>query len=289
MDHSLTAVVVTFRPDADVVKNIQTLAQQVGDIVVVDNGSNMQMLAPLRALATAGQCALVEMGFNAGLGAALNAGLHAAYARGAQATFLFDQDSRIADGFVTAMTRCLAEAPSEIGIVIPHYIDRSTNEEIPPLRVNGGPIEAVMTSGALMRRIVTEKAGFFDESLFIDCTDYELSLRMRRAGFSIIQADGALLYHAPAARVRVRFAGRTLCTVSHYSPKRRYYIARNSAVLLRQAGRDFPGFKRALWRSYIAETAKILLFEKDKIQSARMILRGIRDARRGRMGYVIPL
>jgi hypothetical protein len=51
----------------------------------------------------------------------------------------------------------------------------------------------------------------------------------------------------------------------------------------------FPGLYRSLLRATIAETVKAMLFEKHRLRSASMILRGIRDARRHVTGYTVKL
>jgi rhamnosyltransferase len=286
VDVRTTAIVVTFRPDEDVWENIRHLAEQLDDIVVVDNGSSAEQLAPARALARAGRCTLVEMGRNAGLGAALNAGLAEARRHGAATVLLFDQDSRVGPGFVDAITAFSREAGA--AIVVPGYIDRATQEEIPLLRVGEGPVEAVMTSGMTLSLTAIDEIGLFDEGLFIDCTDYEYSTRARQRGYQLLQCRAATLFHAPANRKKVVAFGRTICTVSHYSSRRRYYIARNTIYVLRMS-KGFPALRRSLLRATAAETVKAMLFEKNRLRSAGMILRGIRDARRHVTGYTVKL
>jgi rhamnosyltransferase len=282
----ITAVVVTFRPDEDVWENVRCLAEQLDDVVIVDNGSSADQLAPAYALAGAGRHVVVEMGRNAGLGAALNAGLAAARQHGAGMVLLFDQDSRVAPGFVDTITAFASKNPA--AIVVPRYIDRSTDAEIPPLRVGQGPIEAIMTSGMTLSMEAVDKIGAFDEGLFIDCTDYEYSTRARQFGFQLLQCRDATLFHSPAKRKKVIVFGRELCTVSHYSSERRYYIARNSIYVLKLS-KKFPALRKSLLRATAAETVKAMLFEKHRIRSAAMIVRGIMHAQRNITGYTVKL
>lgn len=281
-----SAIVVTFHPDDDVERNLRALVAEADDVVVADNGSSPAELAGIEAMANAGELTLIKLGRNAGLGAALNAGLREVRARGSQWVCLFDQDSRVAPGFVDAITTFAGEA--ERALVVPRYIDRSTQEEIPLLRIGDGPVEAVMTSGMTLSLAAVEEIGLFDEGYFIDCTDYEYSTRARQLNYQLLQCGQATLYHAPAKRKKVVVFGRTICTVSHYSPKRRYYIARNSVYILRMS-RTFPGLYRSLLRATVAETVKAMLFEKHRLRSAGMILRGVRDARRHVTGYTVKL
>lgn len=286
MTEVTSAIVVTFHPDDDVTQNLLALVAQTGNVIVADNGSTPAELTAIKAMADAGELTLIRLGYNAGLGAALNAGLHEVRALGANWVCLFDQDSRIAPGFVKAITTFAGEAGK--ALVVPRYIDRATDEEIPLLRIDGGPIEAVMTSGMTLSLAAVEKIGLFDEGYFIDCTDYEYSTRARRLGYHLQQCVDATLFHAPAKRQKVIVFGYTFCTVSHYSPNRRYYIARNSIYMLR-ASKDFPGLYRSLLRATIAETVKAMFFEKKRMYSFVMILRGIKDAHYKVTGYTIKL
>ncbi|RSU47178.1 glycosyltransferase family 2 protein [Sphingomonas sp. S-NIH.Pt15_0812] len=281
-----SAIVVTFHPDDDVDRNLRALVAEGGHVVVADNGSSPAELAGIEALANAGELTLIKLGRNAGLGAALNAGLREVRERGSQWVCLFDQDSRIAPGFIDAITTFAGEA--ERALIVPRYIDRSTQEEIPLLRIGDGPVEAVMTSGMTLSLAAVEEIGLFDEGYFIDCTDYDYSTRARQLGYALLQCSNVTLYHAPAKRKKVVVLGRTICTVSHYTPKRRYYIARNSIYILKMS-RMFPGLYRSLLRATIAETVKAMLFEKHRLRSAGMILRGIRDARRHVTGHTVKL
>lgn len=286
MTGNTSAIVVTFHPDDDVVQNLRALVAEAGLVVVADNGSSPAELAAIEAMAGAGQLTLIKLGRNAGLGTALNAGLREVRARGARWVCLFDQDSRVAPGFVEAITNFAEDAGK--ALVVPRYIDRATQEEIPLLRIDEGPVEAIMTSGMTLSLTAVEQIGLFDEGYFIDCTDYEYSTRARQKGYQLLQCEQATLFHAPAKRKKKVILGRTICTVSNYSPQRRYYIARNSMYIL-QMSKEFPGLYRSLLRATIAETVKAMLFEKQRLRSARMILRGIRDASQRVTGYTIKL
>lgn len=281
-----SAVVVTFHPDDDVTQNLRALIAETGNVIVVDNGSSSAELAAIELMSNAGDLTLITMGRNAGLGAALNVGLHEVRSRGAHWVSLFDQDSRIAPGFIDKITAFTSDAGS--AIVVPRYIDRATHEEIPLLRIGNGPIEAIMTSGMTLGVAEIDKIGLFDETFFIDCTDYEYSTRARQHGYELQQCTTATLFHAPAKRKKIIVFGREMCTVSHYSPKRRYYIARNSVYIL-QMSKDFPALRRSLFRATAAETVKAMLFEKHRFRSAGMIMRGIWDARRHITGYTVKL
>ena len=69
-------------------------------------------------------------------------------------------------------------------------------------------------------------------------------------------------------------------TLPNHSPLRYYYRFRNNFVLYREDKRFFRGIRRADRHQVI----KILLFENNKTEKLRMICRGIRDAKAGKLG-----
>src|SRR5580698_7152472 len=95
----ICAVVVTFRPEANVWDNLAKLRCQAETLVVVDNGSPPESLAPFRALPADAGFTLIENKANLGIAAALNAGVRWAKTRGFEYVVLFDQDSAVTDGF----------------------------------------------------------------------------------------------------------------------------------------------------------------------------------------------
>jgi rhamnosyltransferase len=93
--NGVCAVVVTFHPASEVLANLSQVHQQVQNVVVVDNGSRLESLAPLRAASASAGFHLIENGENLGVATALNIGIRQAQALGAVWVLLFDQDSAL--------------------------------------------------------------------------------------------------------------------------------------------------------------------------------------------------
>src|ERR1700677_4481751 len=97
--NGVCAVIVTFRPQAEVLENLAAVRRHVEAMVVVDNGSTEDRLSPLREAARTLDFILIENGRNLGLPAALNIGMAQAERLGFHWLCLFVQDSGITDGF----------------------------------------------------------------------------------------------------------------------------------------------------------------------------------------------
>ena len=281
VEDGVCAVVVTFHPDAEVAENLRLLLPQVERVFVVDNGSTAKELEPLRGL----NLSLIENGTNLGIATALNVGIRAAQAEEFGWVLLFDQDSRVTEGFAEQMLADFRTSrwAERLRILTPRYVDRRTGVE---LKSSGGThgLDAATTSGSLTRMATFDELGFFADELFIDQVDYELSLRVRAAG-GVIAEGSAVLLHAPGEPKVGRLFGRNFRS-ANYSPLRRYYQERNKVWMLRRYGRRFPGF---CWKQFAVSTedlVKVLAVEEDKVRKCRAFLHGWRDGVRGRMGPV---
>jgi rhamnosyltransferase len=282
--HSVCAVIVSYNPCSDILRNIATLRPQVSSIVVVDNGSSEQNLAILRGARFEYGFELIENGANLGIAVALNIGVREVRAKGCSWVALFDQDSRVEPGFIDSMlTACKnAPNPSKVGIVCPVYLDTSTGIAFPIQRSKTGEVLSAMTSGSLIPTELFDRIGTFNEPLFIDYVDIEFCVRTRRAGYRIVQSSRAVLHHSLGRITRHRLLGRWFASTNH-SAVRRYYITRNRLRVLWQFMGDWPWSPKEV-RSVLMETIKVVLVEQDRLAKLRNIVLGSVDALRGRMG-----
>jgi rhamnosyltransferase len=281
----VSAVVITFHPDGEVVANLQALREQVDHLIVVDNGSGASELAPLRQLRNEFPHELLENGANLGIATALNIGVRRSLELGAEWIMLFDQDSQVTPGFTRAMVQAFLESPwgERLGTMTPVYIDKRLRVTIPMNRAPEG-MEASMTSGSLYPASIFQRFGFFRDELFIDGVDYEYSLRLRRAGLVIEETPNASLLHSPGSPRPYVIGNRVWFRSTNYSPIRRYYQERNKLWVTRHYMAAFPAFCLKLFYSSAKELIKIMLAEKDKWQKLNFFFRGILDGLRNRMG-----
>src|SRR5215471_20349493 len=100
---SVCAVVVTYNPAPTFVDNALAIATQVGQVVVVDNGSSGGTESQLQRLDTAIGCHLIRNRENLGIAAALNLGVRYGIDGGFEWICTFDQDSQVCDEFVSKM------------------------------------------------------------------------------------------------------------------------------------------------------------------------------------------
>jgi rhamnosyltransferase len=287
---SVGAIIVSYNPSRELLRNIEILAGQVGRVVVVDNTPRSNPQTVIDELEQSRQCTLIRNGRNLGIAAALNLGVQQAISQGCEWIFTFDQDSRIGKGYIEAMISAYTESnnPANIGVVCPIYRDAQLGAVWPfPRGLNGQPL-MYMTSGSLMKRESYQKLGPFEEQLFIDGVDTEYALRMRAAGYIIIESN-VVLNHSLGKMTPHLFAGHNIFVTNH-NPQRRYFITRNRIVLLRRyMGKDREWTAHELtdfWKGTVA----LLLFEQNRWSKIAYMLRGAWDGIFGRLGSrgIIP-
>ena len=279
------AVIVTYHPRAEMVTNLSTTHAQVQGMVVVDNGSSPEELAPLQQAASHVGFELIENGENLGIAEGLNRGIASAKAQGFSWVVLFDQDSRVTEGYLDAMFETWKVHPhrARIASLHPQYVEPGTH--IGPIikrASDGGPIVSI-TSGALMPTWIFDRIGYFVTEYFIDEVDTEYCLRIRAAGYILADSQNAVLIHSVGEpRYASLFGFRFRPT--HHSAVRRYYMSRNRIAVFRKYITIFPGW--VFWAMYVAakDTAKALIGEEDRARKFRNFLLGTWDGLTGRMG-----
>jgi rhamnosyltransferase len=251
----------------------------------VDNGSTAEELIPLRASRDQLNFRLIENKENLGIAEALNQGVRWAKGQTYPWVILFDQDSKITEGFVSLMLAAWAVHPrrKQLGSIHPRYVNPATGKEPIVLRAkDGGPVIS-LTSGALMPAWIFDRAGWFASEFFIDEVDREYSYRIRAAGYLLADAREAVLLHSAGQPQPRKLLGFTF-TPMHHNPTRRYYMSRNRIALYK---RYFPIFPRWILQSMnesLRETIKCFIGEQDRRRKLRSFLIGTWDGLIGKMG-----
>lgn len=279
MAERVAAVIVAYRPERAVLVNLASYVDQVDAVYVVDNTEEPES-GFAAEVARDERVTYVANNRNLGIATALNQGARAARDAGFEWLLTMDQDSTATPGMVEALMRCALAEPDGIGVVSP--VHRQVGGE--PREVEPGCHEVLtaMTSGNIVSLAALSRVGWFMDELFIDQVDNEICLRLRRAGLQVLESGDADLLHRVGQIRKHRFPYPAYST--NHSPLRRYYIARNRLWVGRMYAKDYPEFERFERRQMLKDVVKIVLYEDRKWAKLRMIRRGLRDARAGRLG-----
>jgi len=281
------AVAVAYHPDAECPARFSRILQQVGRLVIVDNGSDDGEIRMLQELAASPLITLVQNFDNLGIARALNIGIQRAIALKFMWVLLLDQDSWIDDDMVQTLIGVHAAFPDRDKLAVIGSGFRATDDALRDRTAESDgweEAESVITSGSLIPLKAHAAIGEFREEFFIDYVDTEYCLRARAKGYRVIRTRKPTMSHAIGAITRHRVLWINKWTFNH-SADRRYYIARNDTVLLREYGHYAYG----LWalKSFgrcVRLCKRIALYEQMKTQKIFAVAQGWWDGVRGRMG-----
>jgi rhamnosyltransferase len=281
------AVAVTYHPDADLPQRFSRILRQVGRLVIVDNGSSEAEATMLQEFAANRSVTLMLQFANLGIASALNRGIYHAIALEFKWVLLLDQDSCIDDDMVQTLIAVQAAFPERDRLAVIGSGFRA-GDETTGQSTDGSDgweeAESVITSGSLIPLETHAAIGAFREEFFIDYVDTEYCFRARAKGYRVIRTRKPIMSHSIGAITRHRMLWLNKWTFNH-SPDRRYYIARNNTVLLREYGHYAMGFwaLKSLGRC-VRLCKRIALYEEMKIPKIMAVAQGWWHGIRGHMG-----
>lgn len=269
----LGGCVVLYNPGDSVLENVASYLPFLERLVAVDNSDESEGAVEL--LGGYDKVEIVSMGGNKGIAAALNAGCSLLLDAGFDVALTMDQDSK----FPIKDSQAILE---QVGRLIGEYaivgLNFNSNE-------TGDPSELVdtkywLTSGNFLDLHAYSKAGGFDERLFIDYVDIEYGHRLKLAGMKEGYLKNFSLSHSIGNPIEISLFGKTFRAMNH-APVRYYYRYRNSRYLY---GTDASFYRDKYFRELFINIPKMLLFEPFKKEKVRMIIRGLSDGRRAKLG-----
>ena len=305
------AGIIAYNPDIDRLRdNISSVLPQVQGLIVVDNGSKnlndvRKLIEELQVELQAdtsdsvsgnsdsganGKIQIVENSENKGVAYALNQIMHEAVKYGrADWVLTLDQDTVVYDNLV-GMYRSFIDGKISDKSQNGKVINADKIASITCLRhdrnyveknVNGGGkadsdceweyVESCITSGNLISVCAWKKVHGFDNRLFIDMVDDEYCYRLRECGYHIVRINSYGFLHELGENLKtVKFFGREK-TIFAYSPKRKYYTARNTIYMIRR-------YKLGIVNEYSKYLSKrfvgTLLYEKNKLRGLSAYFKG---------------
>lgn len=189
------------------------------EIIVVDNGSKEEHLAPLR---DDDRFTLLEMNENLGFGRANNTGAKKAVGKH---LFLLNPDTLLVNDAITILYKHLETYPdtgicggniynkdmqpahsyhvlfpsilSEMDFAFGQAYRRLRYGKNAQFNHTGKPLDVAMITGAdmLVRRAAWEKAEGFDPAFFMYCEDADLCQRIKAQGYRIVSVPEASIIH----------------------------------------------------------------------------------------------
>ena len=298
-DLSIASVTLAYNSEQFLCGQLDALLRQnrsLEEIIVVNNGSTDGTRDLLSAKYP--QVTVLDLPTNVGVGGGYAAGLGYA-ARKHDWVWLLDHDSVPADDGLETLLQGLTglEGSTEsIGMLAPVPIHSGTQLSYPGMLWRRGwvrprsewsdqPVyfvDAVISSGSLIRSEVVDKVGLPRADFFIDFVDFEYCLRLRRHGYKIAVVRGSHLDHAIGNPRTINIFGYSKAWGGH-APWREYYISRNETFTIWSY---FPDWKSKIstLRRLLRHATAIVAFGEQKRTCLKMMLLGYLDGRAGRLG-----
>jgi GT2 family glycosyltransferase len=241
---------------------LRAVGDALDEIVVVDNGSTDG--GPALVESRYPDVRLLRLGANRGPAAARNAGMRAARNRWVLAV---DNDAEVAPGCVERLVAALEARPDAVAAqprsliaedpTVVHYDGGSfhyagllslRNFYRPVAEAEGAGIvdvDGFVSVCVLLDRDVVLGVGGYDEEFFILFEDYDLSLRLRLAGHTIVSVEDAVVLHrGGTAGISFR--------ADAYPKRRAFFHSRNRWLVL---------VKNHRWRTLLVSAPGLLAYE----------------------------
>jgi rhamnosyltransferase len=277
----IAAVVILYNPDDNILENINSFANQVEKVFVVDN-SDFSNEALLNKTDYFINVEYVFNNSNIGVAAALNIGAQRAIDQGFDYLLTMDQDSKAANGMVKELLSII-QYSENVGIVSPEHLDIDIQSQPKPENVYVKDVLSTITSGNILCLDAYKSVGGFLDKLFIDHVDHEYCLRLIKNNYKVIKTNRVLLYHKLGNSNRRKFFRWTFYP-SHHPPLRLYYRTRNRLFVDKLYRKSFPEYVKRDKRNFIRELFEIIVFEKKILAKISMIIKGYIDYKKNRFG-----
>lgn len=303
-EFSVASVTLAYNAERLLPKQLDALLRQsrsLAEIVVVNNASTDGTLGLLSTKYP--QVTVLDLPANTGTGGGFAAGLAYAVGKKYDWVWLLDHDSVPSeDGLETLLTglELVGDSRERIGILAPspiHTTKRLSYPGVlwrrgwvhPPAEVLNQPVcfvDAVISSGSLVRREAAEEVGLPRGDFFIDFVDFEYCLRLQRYGYKIAMVRDSHLDHEIGDPRTVKVFGHSKSWPVQ-PPWREYYFSRNYTFTM---GLYYPDWrsKLFLFRKLLRHTVGILAFGECRRASLKMMFLGFFDGRAGRLGSQFP-
>lgn len=272
------AGIVLYNPNLSRLKqNIDAVSVQVKYIIIYDNGSkNLSDIEDLiKQYGT--KIIFISNKDNCGIAHALNIIAMKAIELHYEYLLTLDQDTVIKNNLVRIYSKYIDK--KKFGQLCCGYEDVNVPGVFKNLNtsVNKFDLDMVdrcITSGTLINLHALKLVGGFDENLFIDEVDNEISYLLKYNSFPTYRINFIGMEHELGKIQIEKIIGKKI-SISNYSPFRRYYITRNRVIVSKRYKKEEP-----LIDSFIVpikEVAIILLFEKEKRCKIASIFKGLFD------------
>lgn len=255
---TVAAGIVIYNPEiSKLQENIESIRDQVMQIIIYDNGSS-NINDVKNMLSIYKDCCFIEGSENSGIAAALNHIFQYAIKHEYNYVLTLDQDSVTPKNLISCYFRYLQK---DVAIYTPLIKDVNMSDTFEKPHGQTEFVKRCITSAALTSCSAWKDINGFDESMFIDCVDFDFCDRLIEHHYKIIRVNEVILQHEIGHITYHKFFCFKI-PVKNHSSFRKYYIARNTIYLARKHHSFLQEMKAIL--QILKQILLVIYFEKDK-------------------------
>lgn len=264
----IAATVILYNPEDDVFHNIESYANQVDKLIIVDNSinNNEKLITKLKYTFT--NIEYINNNCNLGIATALNIGCEKALEHKYGWILTMDQDSRFLN--FSNYIQCLysLEDTSNIALLAANTMWYAESNLTTRVTCQYEEKFLVITSANLLNLKLFDKIGRFDDKLFIDMVDHDYCIRAQKNNFKILYFKDVFVDHSLGNLFQRKniITGKIRNKIEHNS-QRTYYITRNYLYTWKKYSKVFPqefNILKTINVMFIHGITKILLYEDKK-------------------------
>lgn len=258
------------------------------EVVVVDNGSTDGSQKEIEENYL--HVHLVRSMINVGVAEGQNIGLRYALENGMDYVFVLNNDTTLDKNILDELLK-VAEGDSKIGIVVPKTYSAEEPDKVQSVggridwrrgkcyhlqtaETQSNGMEIDYLGSALIKRQVIGKIGFYDHRYFAYWEDTDFCIRARRAGFQVVCALKASLWHKGTYSI-----GEITGFYEYYFTRNRFWFMKRYATR-----RQFVAFLGWFFFFELWLKSGVLLILRRKPKVCLSLYRGVRDGIREKLG-----
>lgn len=265
------AVMVTYNPDRSVIDNVAALLNQVAEVLIIDNGSNVQTMGYLIEISKKERVSIIYNNNNKGIAYALNQGLAEAKSKNFKLFLTIDQDSTLHKNCIESMIKVMNDNDGLISVG-PNYHNKG-----PIANDVYNEVDVLISSGNLTYTDLAVSSGGYTNKLFIDSVDFDFSLTLKQNGGKLARVYDARMDHKLGELIEVRISKLHFFLTMH-SPLRHYYMYRNHYYIMKKFIYKYPKFcikkELVMWKYFV----EVIMLHPCKKENFQMILKGVKHA-----------
>ncbi|HEU5051775.1 MAG TPA: glycosyltransferase [Hanamia sp.] len=278
----IAGVVILYKPPLEVLKNISTYKKEVEKLYIVDNSVHKSKEI-IKEFEKANDFLYLNDKENWGIAKRLNQVIQLAIEENFDWLLTMDQDSNFDKNGLAFYLNCChgfngRDNVSMFGVNFSERVEKTIN-------CSFKAVHHLITSGSLLNLNLFPEIGNFDENLFIDEVDFEYCLRSISKGFQVVQFENIYLNHnlGQTSILRSFKTNKKSQRVLH-SAERLYYMTRNFFYVRSLYKTKFPEEIQERKAVLLNRIKNNLFYNKRKVRTLRLIIKGYFDYRKRRMG-----